>query len=278
MINIQHLTFSYRRKEPLYSDLNLTLESGKIYGLLGKNGAGKTTLLKNIASLLFPSSGSVSVNNYVPRERKPSFLQSIYFIPEQVYTPSLSAERYLDVYAPFYPQFDRTRFWQMLADFEVDKSLTINDLSTGGQKKFIIAFALACNTSVVVMDEPTNGLDIPSKSQFRKIMAAALTDDRLFIISTHQTRDLENLIDQVVILAEGSVLLNAPLSIINEKLSFELVHNLPTTDDVLYSESSMLGHAVVRRNRDGSDSKVSLEFLFNVMTTQPHALKQIFNR
>ena len=277
MIKIKNLSFGYHRKKILFNNFNLSLETGRIYGLLGKNGAGKSTLLRNICGLLFPSSGTIEVNGFEPQKRQPSFLQSLYFIPEHVHVPRLSIQRYVDFYAPFYPKFDAQQFWNFLEILDVRGNPKLTDLSFGQQKKFIIAFGLACNTQVVIMDEPTNGLDIPSKSQFRKLMASTLTDDRIFIISTHQVRDLDNLIDQVVVIDNGAVLLNASINEIADKLAFKLVAELPEPDKVLYSESSMMGHAVVMPNTEGVDTKVHLEYLFNAVTANPDKTNALFN-
>ena len=186
MIKIDNFSFRYSKQKTVFDKLTLNLASGSIYGLLGRNGAGKSTLLKNLAGLLFPTEGVLSVNQYEPRKRQPSFLQSIYFIPEQVYVPSLNVKRYVEANAVFYPHFSYPQFCSYLTAFDVKTEGKLSELSFGQQKKFIIAFGLACNTPVLLMDEPTNGLDIPSKSQFRKLIAAALTDDKLFLISTHK--------------------------------------------------------------------------------------------
>ncbi|MBL7698347.1 MAG: ABC transporter ATP-binding protein, partial [Chitinophagaceae bacterium] len=188
MISLNYLTFRYSRKRELYKELSLTLKTGSIYGLLGKNGAGKSTLLKIICGLLFPSSGSVVVNGHTPRKRQPSFLQTIYLIPEEVYVPPISIKKYVSLFSVFYPHFDEKDFYEYLGILEVQDNGKLTSLSFGQQKKFVIAFALACHTPVLILDEPTNGLDIPSKLRFRKLIASAMNEDRLIIISTHQIR------------------------------------------------------------------------------------------
>lgn len=277
MIAIQNLSFSYNRKKRIYDNLSLSLTSGSIYGLLGKNGAGKSTLLKSMVGLLFPTEGGIRVNDFEPKRRQPSFLQTIYFIPEQTYVPSLSVERYVNLYAPFYPNFDEKKLAEYLKALEVNAVGKLTDMSFGQQKKFIIAFGLACNTPVLLMDEPTNGLDIPSKSQFRKLIASTLTDDKIIFISTHQVRDLDNLIDKIIIVEDGKMLLNASIGDISDKLCFKLLPELPDSDKVLYSESSMMGHAVVMPNTEGVETKVNLELLFNAVITNPQAIHQLFN-
>ena len=276
MIQIKDLSFGYSLDKNLYSGLNLTLESGRIYGLLGKNGAGKSTLLKNMAGLLFCTEGSISVNHFEPHKRQPSFLQSIYFIPEQIYVPALSIKRYVNLYAPFYPQFKEQQFYQFLKELEVEPTGKLTDLSFGQQKKFIIAFGLACNTPVILMDEPTNGLDIPAKSQFRKLMASVLTEDRLFVMSTHQVRDLDNLIDDVVIIDSGDILLKTSIADIADKLVFKTVQNIGELDTILYIETSFNGTTIVKPNTKFEDSKVNLEHLFNAVIANPTIIKTLF--
>jgi ABC-2 type transport system ATP-binding protein len=275
MIDVRNLSFGYKKRKPLYKNLNLSLPVGSIYGLLGKNGAGKSTLLKNFTGLLFPTGGELLVNGFVPKKRLPSFLQTIYFIPEEVHVPSLTIEGYKKLFAPFYPLFNEEQFYGYLEMLEVQDKGKLNTFSFGQQKKFIIAFALACNTRILLLDEPTNGLDIPSKIKFRKLIASVFTEDKMIFISTHQIRDLDNLIDNVIIVDNGELLLQASVAEIEKKLSFKVVDQM--TDDVLYADSSLKGYAVVMQNRTGEESKVNLEYLFNAVTENPVKVKSIFN-
>ena len=277
MIEIKDLSFGYNRKRLLFKNLNLKLTAGNIYGLLGKNGAGKSTLLKTFIGLLFPTAGSISVDGFVPRKRLPSFLETIYFIPEEVYVPSLTVNRYINLFSPFYPAFSKEQLFDYLNRLDVETNKKLNTLSFGQQKKFIIAFALACNTKVLLLDEPTNGLDIPSKKRFRKLIASVMSDDRMIFISTHQIRDLENMIDQVIIVDDGDLLVSASVTDIGEKLCFKTVDEL--TDDivVLYEEDSLKGKSIVIENTNREHSKVNLEHLFNAVSENPAIAKTIFN-
>ncbi|MET3979183.1 ABC-2 type transport system ATP-binding protein [Mucilaginibacter sp. UYP25] len=277
MIQFQNLSFGYSPKKLLYQNLTLEIQSGSIYGLLGKNGAGKSTLLKNMAGTLFPVGGSVIVNGMVPQTRKPSFLQTIYYIAEDVYVPALTIKQYKNLFAPFYPLFDSNNFYRYLTQLEVSVDGKLNKLSFGQQKKFVIAFALACNTRVLLMDEPTNGLDIPSKSQFRKLIASVMNEDRIIFISTHQIRDLENMIDNVIIVDDGKLLLHASVADIADKLCFKTVSEIPPGARVLYSEKMLRGTAIVMENTDCDDSGLNLEQLFNGVTENPAMAKQIFS-
>lgn len=276
MIQIENLSFGYKRKKLLYKNLTLSLQEGSIYGLLGKNGAGKSTLLKNLVGLLFPTSGSITINGYSPKKRLPSFLQTIYFIPEEVNIPGLTIHKYMKLFAPFYPAFNKVQFFNYLDQLDVKDQGKLNTLSFGQQKKFIIAFALACNTKILLLDEPTNGLDIPSKIRFRKLISSVFDSERMIFISTHQIRDLDNLIDRVVIVDNGTLLLNASITEIAQKLCFKTIPDEPDKDKILYAEESLKGYSVVMENSDNENSKIDLEQLFNGITENPEKAKVIF--
>ncbi|MHB8208949.1 ABC transporter ATP-binding protein [Mucilaginibacter sp.] len=277
MIEFNNLSFGYTSKKLLYKNLSLTINQGSIYGLFGKNGAGKSTLLKNMVGTLFPVEGSILINGMTPQKRQPSFLQTIYYIPEDVFVPSLTIKQYKNLFAPFYPEFNEDNFHTYLNDLEVSVDGKLNKLSFGQQKKFVIAFALACNTKVLLMDEPTNGLDIPSKTQFRKLIASVMFDDRIIFISTHQVRDLENMIDNVIIVDNGDLLLHASVASICNKLCFKTIAEIPAGAKILYEEKALKGTAVVMENIYAEDSKLNLEQLFNGVTENPAIAKQIFS-
>ncbi len=276
MIQIENLSFGYSKKKLLYNNLSLSLAEGSIYGLLGKNGAGKSTLLKNLVGLLFPTHGTITINGYSPRKRLPAFLQNIYFIPEEVNIPALTIHKYMNLFSPFYPAFNKEQFFNYLDQLDVKDHGKLNTLSFGQQKKFIIAFALACNTQILLLDEPTNGLDIPSKIRFRKLISSVFESDRMIFISTHQIRDLNNLIDRVVIIDNGELMLHASITEIAQKLCFKTVAELPDKNNMLYAEESLRGFSVVMENTNNEDSKIDLEQLFNGITENPEKAKAIF--
>jgi len=264
MVEIENLSFRYSRKHILLENLNLKLNKGHIYGLLGKNGAGKSTLLKNIAGLAFPFEGSCTVNNINAAKRLPSFLQELFFIPEEVYMPSLSANSFVNLTAHFYPNFDKNYFYKLLSEFDVSPSENLSKLSFGQQKKMMISFGLATNTSLLIMDEPTNGLDIPSKIQFRKVISSALTEERCIIISTHQVRDLDSLIDILVVLHNKEIALNLSLDEIGDRLLFTS-SNRAEPETILYTEENMIGINTISRNIDEQYCQVDMELLFNAI-------------
>ncbi|HMI01176.1 MAG TPA: ABC transporter ATP-binding protein [Pedobacter sp.] len=275
MIKINDLNFGYSKQKLLFKNLSMQLKAGHIYGLLGKNGAGKSTLLKNIAGLVYATSGKIDVMGHDPARRQPSLLKQICFIPEEFYLPSVKIDAYVKANAAFYPNFDHNYFSGLLSEFDIPVDQKLIDMSYGQKKKLIIAFGLATQAQLIIMDEPTNGLDIPSKTQFRKIMAAALTEDRCIIISTHQVRDLDNLIDTVIMLDESNIVLKASVEEITQKLCFKRIKEL--NDTVIYSEPSLLGYSALMPNYHDEESKLDMELLFNAVLAEKTKIKAAFN-
>jgi ABC-2 type transport system ATP-binding protein len=275
MIEIKNLSFGYG-KEALFSNLDLSAAPGNIYGLLGKNGAGKTTLLKLLAGLRFLQDGECEVLGYDPRKRPPSFLEDLFFLPEEFSLVEVSVVKFERLYAPFYPRFSPDLFHEYLDEFELDDRKNLKAYSFGQVKKFLLAFGLARRPRLMLLDEPTNGLDIPSKRQFRKILASALTDDQIVIISTHQARDLENLIDPVIILDEGRVIFNQFLEEISNRLTIQVTAESPKPGESLYTEETVTGYSAVVENTDGDEARVDLEILFNAVTSNAEGISRIF--
>ncbi len=275
MIQIENLTYRYSRKKILFNGLNITLLPGKIYGLLGKNGAGKSSLIKNIAGLLFPTKGRCIVNNRKPGNRDTSFLAALFFIPEECELPALHVADFIDIYAPFYPLFDREQFAAYLKIFDVSYDSHLKRLSFGQKKKTYIAFALAANTRLLIMDEPTNGLDIPSKLQFRNIVANADRKDKITIISTHQVRDLDDLISSIIIIDNGELMLYADKEAINNRLYFS-TEAITNNAAIIYQEQTPQGPASISLNEQSKDSYLDLEILFNATLSSREQISKIF--
>lgn len=277
MIQLENIQFGYVKSKPLFKELSLTMEPGHIYGLLGKNGAGKTTLLKIMSGLRFPDSGTAIILGEDATLRKAEVLHDIYFLQEEMFVPHLKIEQFEAAYAPFYPNFNHDQFEEYLRELELDKETGYMDkLSHGQKKKVLIAFALATNTKILFMDEPTNGLDIPSKSTFRKLMASAADDSRLVLISTHQVRDLHSLIDMVAVLDNGHMLLNASTYEITQKLLFDVDDAKSAEGKVFYTEETPRGKYQVKENVSQIDSSLDLELLFNAAITNKNEIANLF--
>lgn len=274
MITLKELSFSYSRKKEVLDRINLEVGSGHICGLLGKNGEGKTTLLNLLSGQIFPDQGSCLVLEEIPSERNACFLQQIFLLPEEISMPEVTAIEYIKMYAAFYPTFRDDICKACVESFEINLSDRLSKMSQGQRKKVAITLALAAHTPLLLMDEPTNGLDIPSKATFRRLVASLIDDNQTVIISTHQVRDLESLIDTVLILDQRQILLNKTLNEIGEKLYFGPL--LPE-EKALYSEPTPQGTIGVTAREDKEETAVSLELLFNAAITYPKEIQRIMN-
>ena len=273
MLIINDLKFQYgKNQQPLFENLDCELQTGSIVGLLGKNGAGKTTLLKLMIGLLQPTDGRVSLMGHQPAERLPSMLQDIYFLPEEFHHPGVSIRRYVKANAGFYPRFDEALLTRLIKDFELPDDKSLHQLSYGQKKKFLISFALSTRCRLLVLDEPTNGLDIPSKSIFRKVMAGSLNEDQLVIISTHQVRDVENLIDRVLMLEKGKFIMQKNIYDISSRLHFATTTSAEGAN-ILYHEMVPGGYKVITPQTEGSSS-VDIELLFNAISNGSEKMKE----
>ena len=279
MIEVENLSFSYgRRKSMVLEDFSMKLDKGSVYGLLGKNGTGKSTLLYLMAGLLRPQTGNVLYKGVGVKKRYPDTLQDMFLVPEEFSLPTVSLKQYVKLNAPFYPNFSDELLNACLRDFDMNEDIHLGELSMGQKKKAFMCFALATNTSLLMMDEPTNGLDIPSKSQFRKVIASGMSDDKAVIISTHQVRDIDSLLDHVLIMDGSKLLLDESVSSICEKLYFAEQGMNEPTEEALYVQPSVQGNSVILPNEYGEDSKLNLEVLFNAMLAERERMQQMFNR
>jgi ABC-2 type transport system ATP-binding protein len=211
-MEIKHLSFYYpRHNTPVFWDFSLQLEPGRIYGLLGPNGAGKSTLLYLMAGLLTPYSGQVCLDGVDVRQRKPSVMREIFLVPDEFDLPNVLLSQYVKTNSMFYPHFSQSDMNRYLQTFGMTADVRLGDLSLGQRKKVFMSFAMATHTHVLLMDEPTNGLDIPGKRQFREFITQGISDDRIFMISTHQVKDIESVLNHVLLIDRSEVIRNEEL-------------------------------------------------------------------
>ena len=269
MIEVNNISFRYPgTKHNVFSNFNMSLEANNIYGLLGKNGTGKSTLLYLISGLLSPANGEVKVDGRLATDRLPEMLKDMFIVPEEFNLPAVTLDTYVKINKPFYPNFSQEVLESCLKDFELPQTLKLNELSMGQKKKVYMSFALAAGTKYLFMDEPTNGLDIPSKTQFRRVIANNMSDERTLIISTHQVHDVETLLDHILILSESEMLLNSSVSNICEHFSFEYRQPQEMDDTVIYAEPTLQGNAVIaKRGENDDETQMNLELLFNAVAT-----------
>lgn len=275
MIKIENISYKYAgAKENVFSNLNLSFGENKIYGLLGKNGTGKSTLLYLISGLLRRDGGAISIDGTDMFKDRDKMLSEIFIVPEEFELMPVTLDAYVRMNSRFYPSFSKETLEKCLADFELSYDIDLRHLSMGQKKKVYMSFALATNTRLLLMDEPTNGLDIPSKSQFRKVMAANMSEDRTVIISTHQVHDVESLLDHVVIIDGSEVLLDAATDEICADYMFSLESPSESGEGVLYAEPSLQGNNVIRRRANGDEeTPLNLELLFNAVTKREIKMK-----
>lgn len=278
MLKINELAFSYSGNDcKVFNDFSLNFEKGAVYGLLGLNGTGKSTLLYLLTGLLRPQEGSIEFKGEDVQKRLPSTLSDMYIVPEEFELPRMSMKQYAKLHSGFYPRFSYEQLLKNLAMFGLDDSVVFNNLSMGQQKKAYMCFALATNTSLLVMDEPTNGLDIPSKSEFRRLIASNMNGDKTIIISTHQVRDIDSLLDHIVIIDRSSVLLNASHAEICSRLLFTEQPISEPTDGALFVQPSVAGNSVILPNAYGEESRLNLELLFNGVLAARDKFIALFN-
>ena len=276
MFKFNEISFGYGKKSPeLFRDFTMELNAGNVYGLLGKNGAGKSTLIYLMTGLLTPQRGEVTMDGENVRHRLPKTMNDIFLVPEEFDMPQLTLKKYVSINAPFYPRFSMEDMQRYLDIFEMGGMMDtkLHSLSMGQKKKVFMAFAFATNTRVLIMDEPTNGLDIPSKSQFRKLVTTGMSDDKLMLISTHQVRDISDILDHVVIIDQSRVLLNTSMADVMSKVAFRPLREGDQPIFVLQSPFGPLGAVPAR---DGEETKVDLEMLFNATLQNPAAINQLF--
>lgn len=274
MIKVQNLGFSYGNNEVL-KHISMEIREGNIYGLLGENGVGKTTLLTLLCGLKKPQSGFIDVDGETPFDRKPALLADQFYLADEVKAESATAMAFAKANGVFWPNFDLERFRTILEEFEVNPLQRMDAMSAGQLKKTHIAFALACHVRHYYMDEPTNGLDIPSKAQFRKALTKYTPEDSSIVISTHQVRDLENIIDPIIILDRRDVLVNATVEEITGKLYFDygnIIH-----PEALYIEQTPGGSIQVYPNTTGEESRINMEAFFNTVYKHKELIKGMFS-
>lgn len=278
MLQVENISFSYGRRKPeVLSDFSFSLEKGRVYGLLGKNGVGKSTLLYLMCGLLTPKHGRVMYHGVDMRRRLPETLRDVFLVPEEFDLPAVSLVQFVELNSPFYPNFSKEDMMTYLHLFEMDWNIHLGGLSMGQKKKVFMSFALATHTSLLLMDEPTNGLDIMAKSQFRKFIASGMSDERTIVISTHQVRDIDNVLDHVVIMNNSCVLLDESIARVTERLAFVESDSPALAEEALYKLPSVQGNSLLLPNREGVETKLNLELLFGAVLADPEKIKDLFH-
>lgn len=265
MLTIDDLSFSYSRNRNVIDGLTLELDKGSVCGLLGPNGTGKSTLLYLICGLLKPHSGSVEYNSMDPFVCSTRFLEDVMIVPEEFSLPNVTLQDYADHISSFYPKFDKEALSHYLDIFGLSEDENLGKMSMGTKKKAFLSVAMACNTSLLLLDEPTNGLDITSKRNFRRAIAACMTDDKSIIISTHQVHDVEQILDHVIIMDKDGICLNDDIASIQEQYRFMLTTSRQRAEEALFALEVPGGYSIVEAASDDlPETEVNLETLFEM--------------
>ena len=263
MIEINNLNYGYTKKNKLYSNLSLNISQGNIVGLLGNNGAGKSTLLKLISGILLNKQESISTLGVNPDSRYAEMMEEIFFISEEIEFEKISIKKYVKATTPFYKRFDKKLFNSILNTFEINENMVLTKISYGQKKKFLIALGLASNCRLLIFDEPTNGLDINSKKLFRQVMTGYLKENQLAIISTHQVKDIENIVDELVIINNGKIALHENVFNLTNQYNFKKVIKL--TNNEVYSEEIPGGYNVINKKETEEITDLDIELFFNAI-------------
>lgn len=230
-----------------------------------------------MSGLLTPKSGKIMYHDTDVRCRLPITLQDMFLIPEEFELPSISLISYVESNSYFYPHFSNEDMVKYLHYFEMEQDVNLGSLSMGQKKKVFMSFALATHVSLLIMDEPTNGLDILGKSQFRKFIASGMSDDRTIVISTHQVRDIDKILDHVVIMDDSRVLLDESSTSICNKFLFVESDDRALAEKAIYTLPSMQGNFLMMPNVDGDESDINLELLFGAALANPEKMKEMFH-
>ena len=264
MISLENVSFSYGQKEPVIRDLTVEVGNGRIYGLFGKNGSGKTTLLKLMSGLLFARRGSIRADGRDVSKRQVETLRNIFFMQAEFRFGRRSLEKFINLHKPFYPAFSM----DILEDCLTESGMSMNTekldtLSTGEKKKVMFSIALASGSEYLLLDEPMNGMDIPSRGIFRKLLLKHLGEDRTAVISTHIASDMENILSDIMILSDEGKMFSRTLEEISEKYCFGYA---VSGEGALYAEPCAGGYRVISERKGGSPTEIMTELLFNAVT------------
>lgn len=258
MIKMKNLNVGYSKDSPVLHDVNATLRAGSIYGLLGKNGSGKTTLLKTLSGVLFPKDGSVDVFGRSPAKRSSSTLMDMFYMPDEINMPALSTKAFVSSYTPFYPEFSCENFYSYLKTLDFDINVRLDKLSMGNRKKFLIAYALASGARFILMDEPTNGLDINSKKAFKRLLLSIDNTELIIVISTHLLHDIDELLSDVLILHDRQMLVNSSIDSIGQTFLFTSIN---LCDNPIFVD----GLRAICLNEGNEDTDVDIELFYNAL-------------
>lgn len=283
MIYVQDLTKSYGKKT-VVNEINLQVNKGSVYGLLGSNGAGKTTILKMISGILKESKGTVLVDQqaiFENIEKK----QQLIFIPDHPYFFShYTVKQMAEFYRNFYPNWNQERFDQLKAIFKMDLKSKIHQFSKGMQRQVSFWLALSAMPDYLILDEPFDGLDVVIRKRIKSLIFNDVAErDMTVMISSHNLREIEDICDQISILHNGKFILEKNLDDLKSdvhkvQIAFadEFPEQLFESFDVLHEEKRGTVHLfIIKGDKEKIDQVVNKEqpLLYDLL---PLTLEEIF--
>ena len=200
--------------------VNLTIEPGRVIGLLGPNGSGKTTLLKLANGLLTPTGGEVLVNGKEPGKESRSLVS---YLPDKNYLPDwMKARQLMDFYDDFYDDFDRDRAKEMLLRLNISEDMRIKEMSKGTREKVQLILTMSRKAQVYLLDEPIAGVDPAARDYIIRTIISNYNPEAMVLISTHLIADIEAVLDEVIFLKEGRIVLHENADDLRTKVSMSV--------------------------------------------------------
>lgn len=197
------------------SDLNLSINRGRIIGLLGPNGSGKTTLIKIVNGLLVPNSGSIQIAGMKPGVESKKIVS---YLPEKTYLPDwMRISEAIAFFKDFYEDFEESRAYDMLHRLNLDPTKRLKSLSKGTKEKVQLILVMSRRADLYCLDEPIGGVDPAARDYILNTIITNYDDNASVILSTHLIADIENVLDEVIFIKEGRLVLHAPVDEIREK-------------------------------------------------------------
>lgn len=206
LLECKNLCKSFDDKEIL-KDINLTVESGRIVGLLGRNGQGKSTLIKLVNDLLTPTSGEVLINGKAPDIESKRIIS---YLPERTYLDKdMSVDEVINFFSEFYDDFNKQKAYKLLEDLELDVNQRLKRMSKGMQEKVQLIMVMSREAQLYILDEPLGGVDPATRDYILDTILSNFSEGASVIISTHLIADIERILDDVIFIDKGKIVLSA---------------------------------------------------------------------
>lgn len=205
LIEIKNVSKSYGKKQAL-NNINITIEPGKIYGLLGPNGSGKTTLIKLINDLLTPTSGEILIKGQKPGIESKKIIS---YLPERTYlNMNFKVKELLNYFEEFYENFNKTKAQELLKKLDINEEDKLKTMSKGTKEKVQLILVMSRKADIYILDEPIGGVDPASRDYILETILNNFDENSSMIISTHLIQDIENILDNVIFINKGNIILN----------------------------------------------------------------------